>query len=170
MAEAVAVEENGWYTATEYEVVVICVGGMVEGKPFESYYTDTNGTPNTAQMYVSMMTEKCERPLEDVISNTDDYMYLDIMVDGANLRGEDGNYIYTASQYYYFYEDAADSSDGWERVRDELIENADKPVDISKPFFNVHISGTDADGYEYFEQTYYVQASEIDSVLLDWQM
>lgn len=157
-----------------YDFCSIDVYGTVNGVPFYSIYHVMLDTPKTAQLYADSCNEASGVPFEQALGEACSARWADITIDGGNLRDAEGNYIYTNTRYYYVENGEADISiysggeEQWEKLNAELIENSRKPVDITKPFFKVVISVYGED--EVKDYTYFIQANEENSVMLDWDI
>lgn len=127
--------------------------------------------PKTAQAYVDYIATIPHTSLAETLEDTGDDYYLELYVDGGYLRDADGTYIYTETQYIVVQHQDGEMNDYFleSDLCRELLANEGKPVDVTKPFYEVRIMHYgDEDGGYYYDCPIYIQADENNPAMLDW--
>jgi len=181
-AELEEMEYTDLFSDKIHVIADLYVNGRYKGHAYSSYYPIYLETPNSLQTYIEMT--KTDESLSNVIAKMQNASYYNIGVCGYNFYN-DGVYYEQHGNSYDFYGDLKDEygniydSELWEKLIAELLDNENKPVDITKPFYVVNISvehmaddmaakqnGSETYAvYRYEDYEFFVQASEENSCL-----
>lgn len=159
--------ENAYYHFGSIEV-----SGSLNGQLFDdSFEINSGSTPRTAQMLIDLYNKskpKTAAEIEEIFAHRSDSYSFSIYVDGGNLFSEDGEYIFTESQYYELFN--GELIDGnqmeFDALCSEITENISKPISTSKPLYKVSIDYNDDTNF--YSYSFFVAASEKNPVMLNW--
>lgn len=154
----------------------LVVEGVYDGKKFSSTYNIGIFTPKTLNLYVKYINfmngttaaQKLDSFFNSGLINA--FGWSEMYVTGSLVQLTDGRYVDTGSDVRTF-DDPEDYKAGSDPLIDELIANAGRFVDVSKPYYCVSFSKNVVaeNGNMYYEDcTVFIQAGITHPVLYDW--
>ncbi len=166
--------------AANYCLTTLSVSGTVNGVNYYNNYDITPMTPKAADIYISLYkAQNSAIPLSEALAEFDGCDYGHISIDGGNLIAPTGEYVYTETQFCdkTSKNGSIDLSFGliggnYEKIIDELLSNESKQIDMSKPFYRVHVycETYSNEGYSSCnDYSYYIPAAETEPMMLQWR-